>query len=166
LENLTLEEFLIAAAAGVDLADHKCETPALVRGVSQRVEHFVQKCGRRMKKLITSVPKTTMDARMGWEWPGNIRELENFTERSVILRQGSVRVAPPSELNPIPTKEKSADESPEATERAHILRALPESRGQIGDLRGAAMRLGLKGTMLQSKLKQLGINPRARPAQN
>ena len=57
--------------------------------------------------------------------------------------------------------EKSADESLEAAERDHILRALRESRGQIGGLRGAAMRLGLKRTTLQSKLKRFGINPRS-----
>ena len=56
------------------------------------VEHFVQKCARRMNKSITSIPKRTVDALMGWEWPGNVRELENFIERSVILTQGSVLV--------------------------------------------------------------------------
>jgi formate hydrogenlyase transcriptional activator len=123
------------------------------------VEHFVQKFARRMKKSITSIPKRTMDALMGWEWPGNVRELENFIERSVILTQGSVLVAPLSELEPISTEKKSADETLEATEREHILRAWRESHGQIGGLRGAAMRLGLKRTTLQSKLKHLGINP-------
>jgi PAS domain S-box-containing protein len=126
------------------------------------VEHFVQKFARRMNKSITSVPKRTMDALMGWEWPGNVRELENFIERSVILTQGSVLVAPLSELEPISTDE-NADETLEATEREHILRALRESHGQIGGLRGAAMRLGLKRTTLQSKLKHFGINPRSKP---
>jgi formate hydrogenlyase transcriptional activator len=130
------------------------------------VEHFVQRCARRMNKSITSIPKTTMDAMLGWDWPGNIRELENFIERSVILTQGSVLVAPLSELNPIAPAEKNTDESLEAAEREHILRALRESHGQIGGLRGAAMRLGLKRTTLQSKLKHLGINPRSGPPQN
>jgi len=125
------------------------------------VEHFVQKFARRMNKSITSVPKRTMDALMEWEWPGNVRELENFIERSVILTQGSVLVAPLSELEPITTDKKSADETLETAEREHILRALRESNGQIGGLRGAAMRLGLKRTTLQSKLKHLGINPRS-----
>jgi len=125
------------------------------------VEHFVQKFARRMNKSITSIPKKTMDALMGWEWPGNVRELENFIERSVILTQGSVLVSPLSELETNVAAEKSADETLEATEREHILRALRESHGQIGGLRGAAMRLGLKRTTLQSKLKHLGINPRS-----
>jgi formate hydrogenlyase transcriptional activator len=127
------------------------------------VEHFVQKFARRMNKSITSIPKKTMDALTGWEWPGNVRELENFVERSVILTQGSVLVSPLSELQPMGTtaEENGVDESLEATEREHILRALRESHGQIGGLRGAAMRLGLKRTTLQSKLKHLRINPRS-----
>ncbi|MGD0793150.1 MAG: PAS domain S-box protein [Terriglobales bacterium] len=125
------------------------------------VEHFVQKFARRMNKSITSIPKKTMDALKGWEWPGNVRELENFIERSVILTQGSVLVSPLSELKPITTEEKSVDESLEAAEREHILRALRESHGQIGGIGGAAMRLGLKRTTLQSKLKHLGINLRS-----
>jgi formate hydrogenlyase transcriptional activator len=125
------------------------------------VEHFVQTCARRMNKTIKSIPMATMDALLGWEWPGNVRELENFIERSVILTQGSVLVAPLSELRPIATQNEIADESLAAKEREHILRALQESHGQIGGLRGAAMRLGLKRTTLQSKLKHLGINPRS-----
>ena len=126
------------------------------------VEYFLQKFARRMNKSITSIPKKTMDALMGWEWPGNVRELENFVERSVILTQGSVLMAPLSELEAIgkTAEEKRVDETLEAAEREHILRALRESHGQIGGLKGAAMRLGLKRTTLQSKLKHLGINPR------
>ena len=128
------------------------------------VEHFVQKCARRMNKSITSIPKRTVDALMGWEWPGNVRELENFIERSVILTQGSVLESPLSELKPMTAiKKEVVDESLGAAERDHILRALRESHGQIGGRRGAAMRLGLKRTTLQSKLKQLGIHPRATP---
>ncbi|MGA9416706.1 MAG: sigma 54-interacting transcriptional regulator [Terriglobales bacterium] len=124
------------------------------------VEHFVQKFARRMNRSITSIPKRTMDALMGWEWPGNVRELENFIERSVILTQGSVLVSPLSELQPTTPEEKGVDDSLEAAEREHILRALRESHGKISGLGGAAMRLGLKRTTLQSKLKHLGINPR------
>jgi formate hydrogenlyase transcriptional activator len=125
------------------------------------VEHFVQKCARRMNKSITSIPKRTMDALMGWEWPGNVRELENFIERSVILTQGSVLVSPLGEMESTAGDENSTDESLEAAERDHILRALRDSHGQIGGPRGAAMRLGLKRTTLQSKLKHLGIKPRS-----
>jgi PAS domain S-box-containing protein len=129
--------------------------------IGMLVEYFVQKFARRMNKQITSIPKRTMDALMGWEWPGNVRELENFIERSVILTQGSVLVSPLSEMGPNAVGEKVADETLEATEREHIVHALRESHGQIGGLRGAAMRLGLKRTTLQSKLKHLGIDPRS-----
>jgi PAS domain S-box-containing protein len=131
--------------------------------IGMLVEYFVQKFSRRMNKQITSIPKRTMDALMGWEWPGNVRELENFIERSVILTQGSVLVSPLNEMGPSAAREKVADETLEATERQHIVHALQESHGQIGGLRGAAMRLGLKRTTLQSKLKHLGINPRPTP---
>ena len=128
------------------------------------VEHFVQRFSRRMNRSITSIPKRIMDALRGWEWPGNVRELENFIERSVILTQGSVLVSPLSELTSMAaTEEEIVDESLEAAEREHILRALRESHGQIGGLRGAATRLGLKRTTLQSKLKHSGINPRSMP---
>ncbi len=130
------------------------------------VEHFVQKCALRMNKSITSIPKKIMDMLIRWEWPGNVRELENFVERSVILTQGSVLVAPFHEFEPYAAEPKNgqpklADESLAAAEREHILRALRESHGRIGGTRGAAMRLGLKRTTLQSKLKNLGITPQA-----
>ena len=125
------------------------------------VEHFVRTFSLLMNKSITSIPKKTMDALMAWEWPGNVRELENFIERSVILTQGSVLVSPLSEMRPIAAEGKIVDESLEEVERKHIVRALQESHGQIGGLRGAAMRLGLKRTTLQSKLKHLNIDPRS-----
>jgi formate hydrogenlyase transcriptional activator len=174
-------DFRLIAATNRDLADSVRESefrsdlyyrlnvfPIRVPPLRERredihllVEHFVQKFARRMNKSITSIPKRTMDGLMEWHWPGNVRELENLIERSVILTQGSVLVAPLGELEPNTTAEKSVDESLEVAEREHILRALRESRGQIGGPRGAAMRLGLKRTTLQSKLKQLGINPRS-----
>jgi PAS domain S-box-containing protein len=134
------------------------------------VEHFVQKCSKRMKKSITSIPTKTMDALMAWEWPGNVRELENFIERSVILTEGSVLMAPLNELQPtvtmIPSDEISSDptfldQTLESVERECIMRALLESNGQVGGPSGAATRLGLKRTTLQSKMKQLGIKPRS-----
>jgi PAS domain S-box-containing protein len=123
------------------------------------VEHFVQKIARRMNKSITSIPKRTMDALIAWSWPGNVRELENFLERSLILTSGSVLTAPLSELQ-VPLGPTGKEETLAAAERRHILKALRETRGQISGPRGAATRLGLKRTTLQSKLKQLGINPR------
>jgi PAS domain S-box-containing protein len=139
------------------LRDRRDDIPLLV-------EHFVQKCARRMNKSITSIPKKTMNALTGWDWPGNIRELENFVERSVILTNGSVLSAPLGQLRPAAgEKSESEDDTLKAREREHILRALRDSHGQISGPRGAATRLGLKRTTLQSKLKHLGINPRVPP---
>ena len=126
------------------------------------VEHFVQKIARRMNKGITSIPKKTMDALAGSDWPGNVRELENFIERSVILTNGSVLTAALTELRPA-VEEFAEDDTLKAKEREYILRALRESRGQISGPRGAAARLGLKRTTLQSKIKSLGIHPRVPP---
>ena len=126
------------------------------------VEHFVEKISRRLKKKVTSIPKKTMDALVGWSWPGNVRELENFLERSLILTTGSVLTAPLGELR-LATSDQPHEQTLKAAERRHILNALRESRGQISGPRGAAMRLGLKRTTLQSKIKQLGINPRVPP---
>ncbi len=126
------------------------------------VEYFVQKCSRRLNKLITSIPKRTMAALTAWDWPGNVRELENFIERSVILTNGSVLAAPLGELQARMSIEEQA-ETLEAVERKRILEALQQSKGRISGEQGAAARLGLKRTTLQSKLKQLRINPRTPP---
>src|SRR5208283_1067236 len=82
-------DFRLIAATNRDLAYRLNVFPIRVPPLRERrddirllVEHFVQKCARRMNKSITSIPKKTMDALMGWEWPGNVRELENFIERS------------------------------------------------------------------------------------
>jgi formate hydrogenlyase transcriptional activator len=128
------------------------------------VEHFVRKCAKRMSKSITSIPRKTMDMLAAWHWPGNIRELENFIERSVILTNGSVLTAPLSELEAPSTRGGRKNETLEAAERRHILEALRQSNGRISGEKGAAARLGLKRTTLQSKLKQMGINPRTPPA--
>jgi DNA-binding NtrC family response regulator len=100
-----------------------------------------------------------MDAFVHWSWPGNIRELENFLERAVILTRGSVLFAPLAELEAPENiqAEVSQDPSLHAAERDHILRVLRETKGQIGGEDGAAARLGLKRTTLNSKLKKLGI---------
>ena len=123
------------------------------------VRHFVAAHGRRMSKVIETIPDETMDALVRWRWPGNIRELENFLERAVILTQGPVLYVPLAELRDAMTRERAGEETPtlEAAEREHILRVLREAGGQIGGDRGAAARLGLKRTTLNSKLKKLGI---------
>jgi formate hydrogenlyase transcriptional activator len=124
------------------------------------VEHFVRKFALQMKKSITSIPSKTMETLVRWEWPGNIRELENFMERSVIFTPGSVLQAPLSELQTaVDAGNGGSNDNLRANERERILRALRDCRGQLGGPDGAAARLGLKRTTLQSKLDQLGIKP-------
>jgi PAS domain S-box-containing protein len=137
------------------LRERTTDIPVLVR-------HFVATHSRRMGKTIESIPDATMKALVRWPWPGNIRELENFLERAVILTRGPVLYVPLAELETKAeeAQEKTAD-AESATlheaEREHILRVLREAGGQIGGPDGAAARLGLKRTTLNSKMKKLGI---------
>jgi len=124
------------------------------------VRHFVETHSRRMGKKIESIPEATMAALARWKWPGNIRELENFLERAVILTRGPVLFVPLAELEDQDEQAGEVDlESPtlQEAEREHILRALHEADWQIGGPDGAAARLGLKRTTLNSKMKKLGI---------
>ena len=127
------------------------------------VRHFVAMHSRRMGKAIETIPDATMDALVHWKWPGNIRELENFLERAVILTRGSVLYAPLAELE-TSVEEDDAEEMDNpllhTAEREHILRVLKSCKGMIGGADGAAARLGLKRTTLNSKLKKLGIERR------
>ncbi|MBV8674465.1 MAG: sigma 54-interacting transcriptional regulator [Acidobacteriaceae bacterium] len=122
------------------------------------VNYFVTKHARRMNKSITTVPPEVMESFTKWHWPGNVRELENFIERAVILTQGNALRAPLAELEIAVEPSETTDVSLHATEREHILRVLRETGGMIGGHKGAAERLGLKRTTLNSKLKKLGIS--------
>jgi formate hydrogenlyase transcriptional activator len=126
------------------------------------VEHFVHIFADRMKKSITNIPVKTMEALVRWDWPGNIRELENFVERSVILTPGSVLTVPLSEIQLAGVRPNGSGYTTlREQERDRILRALRDSHGRLGGSDGAAARLGLKRTTLRSKLDQLGIRPEA-----
>lgn len=124
------------------------------------VNYFVSKHARRMKRQIETIPTQVMQALTKWHWPGNVRELENFLERAVILTQGHTLRAPLAELEVLEESSEHADPNLEATEREHILRVLREAKGMIGGPGGAAERLGLKRTTLNSKMKKLGIKRR------
>ena len=122
------------------------------------VRHFAQKFAQRMKKRIETIPSESMKALQNYPWPGNIRELENFVERAVILSSGSELFVQQSELQrPVSTTNGSVTTLEEA-EREHILKALRDSRWAIGGSSGAAARLGMKRTTLQSKMQKLGIS--------
>ena len=123
------------------------------------VRFFVHRFARRMNRHIESVPKETMNALAAWSWPGNVRELENLIERSVILSENSVLRVPLSDLPYSSASSAESEDSLEATERSHIIRVLRQCGGVISGARGAARRLGLKRTTLQSKMQRLKITP-------
>ena len=138
------------------LRERRDDIPLLVR-------YFVQQYARRMNRKITSIPAATMHALEPYHWPGNIRELQNFIERAVIISPGSTLDAPIRELKgpkPSTTAPGAAGGTVTlaAAEREAILRALAESDGRVGGAEGAAARLGMKRTTLQAKMRKLGIN--------
>jgi formate hydrogenlyase transcriptional activator len=135
------------------------------------VRHFASKHATRMNKQIDFVPVETVRALSRWHWPGNIRELENFIEPAVILSRSSTLNVPISELQQTSAVAAAAAAAAgshsrvpavpvtlEDSEREHILKILRETKGLLGGPKGAAARLGLKRTMLQGKMKKLGID--------
>jgi formate hydrogenlyase transcriptional activator len=126
------------------------DIPALVR-------HFAQKFALRMKKRIETIPAEAMKALQAYPWPGNVRELENFIERAVILTSGADLRAPLSELKVLSPPSNGSLKTLEDAEREHILKALREAKWTIGGSAGAAAKLGMKRTTLQSKMQKLGI---------
>ena len=122
------------------------------------VRYFVQKYARQMDRRIETISAEEMDALARYHWPGNVRELENLIERAVILSPGPELRVPVAELKQ--PSDTPSNLSLESAEREHIVRVLRETNGVVGGPRGAANRLGLKRTTLQSKMRKLGIMPR------
>ena len=121
------------------------------------VHYFVSRLSRRMQKRIKSVPKSAMEALIVAPWPGNIRELENFIERCVILTQGEELSVPCTELKRSSTRITASASTFEEAERQLIIDALRTASGRISGRGGAAERLGLKRTTLQNKMRKLNI---------
>ena len=134
------------------LRERREDIPMLIR-------HFVEKCAPRLHKRIDIIPDEAVDAMMHWSWPGNIRELENFIERSVILSEGN-RLSPPlAELREEISRQPSeSDGTLRNKEREHIVEMLRQTRGALSGPAGAAARLGLKRTTLQYKMQRLGLS--------
>jgi formate hydrogenlyase transcriptional activator len=122
------------------------------------VRYFTQKYGRRMQKQIDSVPAKAMKKFSTWHWPGNIRELENFIERSVILTRGTALQAPIAELGHNGGHVPVVD-TREANERDEIVRFLKMTNGRVAGPDGAAAKMDVKRTTLISRMKRLGIDP-------
>ena len=160
------------------LRDRREDIPLLVG-------YFVQKCAKQMQKRIEAVPVSVMKGLTAWDWPGNIRELENFVERAVILTRGKSLDAPLGELRkskkdePVlasssrseddiarivretvaSMKGKSAESEHSKKQHDEIVRVLTECKGRVGGTEGAAAHMGISRTTLISRMKRLGINP-------
>jgi formate hydrogenlyase transcriptional activator len=122
------------------------------------VKHFVQVFSRRMNKKIETIPSELITALTKWEWPGNVRELEHFIERSVILSEGTELQAPIEELGQPSELGTGLSDNLQTVRRDHIIKVLRETGGLISGPDGAAVRLGLKRTTLQSIMQRLGIS--------
>ncbi|MGB9431925.1 MAG: sigma 54-interacting transcriptional regulator [Candidatus Acidiferrum sp.] len=123
------------------------------------VHYFVLRHSRQMQKRVKSVPKHAMEALVNADWPGNIRQLENFIERCVIFTQGEELNVPYAELKKVSDRSAtSAASTFEQAERQAIIDALRVSSGRIAGKGGAAERLGLKRTTLQNKMNKLNIS--------
>ena len=123
------------------------------------VRYFTQKHGRLMNKVIESIPAAAMRKLSIWHWPGNIRELEHFIERSVILTHGTALQVPIGELSNNGRNAPVAG-TREANERNEIVRVLKITDGRVAGADGAAARMDVKRTTLISRMKKLGIDPR------
>jgi formate hydrogenlyase transcriptional activator len=120
---------------------------------------FVNQCARRMNKRIDLIPGEVMAALIQHDWPGNIRELQNFIERAVILSRGAMLLAPVTELKS--SAGLATVVSPitlEQAESSHILHTLQATNWVIGGPKGAAARLGVKRTTLIGKMRRLHLS--------
>jgi formate hydrogenlyase transcriptional activator len=122
------------------------------------VMHFVRMFAKRMGKQIDEVPAEALEALLRYQWPGNIRELQNFIERSVILTSGNT-LRPPLEglKDTVESKPESAITLQDA-ERNHIRTILKRTRWVVSGANGAAARLGIKRSTLYYRMQKLGIS--------
>jgi formate hydrogenlyase transcriptional activator len=147
--------------------------------IPQLVSYFVQKFAKQMQKKIDSISPAIMRGLTAWEWPGNIRELENFIERAVIVTRGKSLDAPLGELRKTNTVESHVDQRKvqqiagqktnsqsdkasvadeyERRQRDEIIAALTACKGRVGGADGAAARLGMNRTTFLSRMKKFGI---------
>jgi formate hydrogenlyase transcriptional activator len=131
---------------------------ARAEDIPELVQHFVRKLSCELNKPIEYIPAEVMDVLRVHEWSGNIRELENFIHRSVILSTGGVLRPPLGELRTI-LKSSPGEETPTLAkvEREHILQVLRQTNGLVGGSEGAAARLGIPRTTLVYRMRKLGI---------
>jgi len=135
------------------LRERREDIPLLTR-------YFVQKHAQRMGRAIDNIPTSAMEALTRYDWPGNIRELQNVLERSVILTHGNTLQIAMSDLGQTSGSSvlsPRGSKASHATERQAIIKALEDASGQVGGPDGAAARLGMKRTTLQSRMRKLNI---------
>lgn len=134
------------------LRERREDIPLLAR-------HFAQQCARRMNRAIEAIASETMEMLVRYPWPGNIRELQNVIERSVILSRGPVLSVPIAALKSrcIPDEEETRGRTLKEAEREHIISILKETNWVVAGPQGAAARLGMKRTTLHFQMKKLGI---------
>ena len=191
--NRDLEKMVVEREFRADLFYRLNVFPIRIPPLRQRREdvplltkYFVQKIAKRMQKNIDSVPASVIKGLTAWDWPGNIRELENFIERAVILTRGKSLDAPLWELHKLKTGEPASLPAPQGEEeeiarivkntinslsskraldehaqkqRQEIIRVLAECKGRIAGENGAAARMGIPRSTLNCRIRKLGINP-------
>ena len=133
------------------LRERREDIPALV-------EHYVEIYARRMGRQIEHIPPETMSALTSYQWPGNIRELQNFIERSVILTSGNALHPPLETLRSAAEPESLGPITLEDAERDHIRKTLEQTRWVVAGPNGAAARLGIKRSTLYFRMQKLGIS--------
>jgi formate hydrogenlyase transcriptional activator len=154
--------------------------------IPQLVSYFVQKFARQMQKKIDVISPAVMKGLTAWEWPGNIRELENFIERAVIVTRGKSLEAPLGEFRKLQTDQpvtaasgsgqedisrivretlnaldwnKTGANERARKQREELVRILTETRGRVGGADGAAARMGINRTTLYARLRKFHIDP-------
>ena len=132
------------------LRERRDDIPILTR-------YFVAKYAKAMNRPIERIPAKVMDTLVRYQWPGNIRELQNFLERAVILSPGPVLKAPLAELRDNRVKPASSGVTLKEVERRHILQVLRETNWILAGTHGAAARLGIPRTTLIYRMRRLGI---------
>ena len=135
------------------LRDRLEDIPPLVR-------HFTTQYAERMNKAVEAIPPETMEAMLSYHWPGNIRELQNFIERSVILSRSPVFRPDLDQIQHQRTRLPENKQTLDEATRNHILHTLDEAKWVLGGRHGAATRLGIPRTTLIDKMRRLGIESR------
>jgi formate hydrogenlyase transcriptional activator len=140
------------------LRDRKEDIPVLAR-------HFMIRYAEQMNKIVEDIPQETMDAMLAYDWPGNVRQLQNFIEHGVIVSRG---ITFQSSLRPLESKKAGVTRNRKTLEdavRDHILHALEQTQWVVGGRHGTAAYLGVARTTLLAKMRRLGIDTvRGRPA--